>query len=258
MYFTYQEKRIFYESHGTGPCIVLLHGFLESSYMWKEFLPEWTKRNRVLVLDFPGHGKSEVLAEIQGMELLAAVVNELLKYLGISEVSFLGHSMGGYVALAFLEAYPEKVSKIVLLNSTTESDSEERKENRNRAVEIIQRDKEVFVSMGISNLFSEDSRSKFSSEINHLKETAKQFPSEGIIALAKGMRDRKDRTQVLARFSGIKLFVCGAQDPIVPLKVSETVSKRTSSELIILQGSHMSWLENPIEIVKILHFNDIF
>ena len=72
------------------------------------------------------------------------------------------------------------------------------------------------------------------SEINHLKKTAKQFPSGGIIALAKGMRDRKDRTQVLARFSGIKLFVCGAQDPIVPLKVSETVAKRTSSELIIL------------------------
>lgn len=127
MTFQYKNSEIFYETFGKGSAIVLLHGFLESSTMWKPLIPQLSKNNTLVTIDFPGHGKSDVISKIHSMELMAVVVNAILQHVQISTATFIGHSMGGYVTLAMADLFPEKVERIILLNSTAIADLEEKK-----------------------------------------------------------------------------------------------------------------------------------
>jgi len=234
--------------------MVLLHGFLESSTMWKPLIPQLSKNRTVVTIDFPGHGKSDSISEIHTMELMAEVVDELLKHLQIPSATFIGHSMGGYVILAYAEMFPEKVEKIILLNSTPVADSEEKKENRNRALQVIDQNPQLYINMAIGNLFAENSREKFSSEIEALKAEASSFPVEGIKAAIKGMRDRKDRTEVLMNFTKPKYMVLAEEDSILPLLETKRVAENCNVSLKVIKGGHMSLIENQESIGKFLHF----
>ncbi len=254
MNHTYKGKSIFYSIEGKGTPLVLLHGFLESSNMWKSLKKEFKKTHRVISLDLPGHGKSETLGDSHTMELMAEAVYSLLEKLAIPEVMLLGHSMGGYVALAFADLFPDAFTHLMLLNSTAAADSPERIVNRNRALELIQNEKRGFITSAIPQLFCEASRKRFTGEIEVLIEEAKLFPTEGIAANIRGMRDRKDRTAFLKTVEKPKIIICGENDPIIPLEHSKTLAIAAETPLEILPGSHMSWLENLVEIVKIVHF----
>lgn len=258
MKYHYNDFTIFYSVSGTGPALVLLHGFLESSAIWNRLIPELSDRYTVIILDLPGHGKSETIDEIHSMELLAEVVNNLLGHLEIETVGMVGHSMGGYVALAFAELFPRKLAGLVLLNSTAVADSKERKENRTRALRLLEMDKKSFIGMAISNLFTEETRLLFPTEIESLKIAAYSFPNKGIMANIKGMRDRKDRTHILKQLTAKKWIIAGTKDPIVPLSQIKLLSAATHTPLYTVKGSHMSWLENEEEIVKIMLFIDFF
>ncbi len=253
MIYHYHEVPIFYEVIGTGPVMVLLHGFLESSSMWKEIAPILSENHTIIYIDLPGHGKSEVIDTVHSMELMADVVYELLKHEKIEKAKLVGHSMGGYVALALLEKHSDIIEHLVLLNSTTYMDSDHRKQQRERALRFIEKEKDIVISMAISNLFSPEARITYTSEIEKLKEEALIFPIEGITAAIRGMKDRKDRTKLMRVFNKKKTLICGDKDPIVPLEISKAISKETHADLKILDGSHMSWIENKEEIVKILH-----
>ncbi len=256
MIFDYKGTSLFYETIGKGETIVLLHGFLESSTMWKPLIPHFSKNKNIVTIDLPGHGKSGCISETHSMELMADAVFEILQYLNITEATYIGHSMGGYVILALAEKHPEIISKLVLLNSTTTEDDAERKKNRVRAVKILDSIPEAFISMAISNLFTEEGNFVFAKEIEELKKEALQFPVEGIKAALKGMKDRKDRTLVLKNFGNKKYIICGKQDPIVPFSVSEKIALDTNSELIVLDGGHMNVIENLKEMINFVHFID--
>ena len=254
MTFHYKNVPIHYETFGQGSAIVLLHGFLESSTMWNPLIPHVSKNRTVITIDLPGHGKSDVISEIHSMELMAEVVDEILKHLKITSATFLGHSMGGYVALAFAEMFPEKVEKLILLNSTPEADSEERKNNRNRALNVIDQNLRAYVSMAIGNLIAETSKAKFAAEIENLKTEAYSFPAEGIKAAIKGMRDRKDRTAVLRNFNGEKYMVLSKEDPILPISEAKIVAQNCNCSLKIIDGGHLSLIENRESVIEYVLF----
>ncbi|GEQ84684.1 alpha/beta hydrolase [Patiriisocius marinistellae] len=256
MNLPYNNASIFYEIQGTGPALILLHGFLESSSIWNSTVEEFKKTHTIITVDLPGHGKSDVVAKTHEMELMAIIISEILINHNINTASFIGHSMGGYVALAFTELFPNKVRKLILLNSSTYSDSEDRKKNRDRAIKFIKKQKSAIISMAISNLFTQENRVMFASEILNLKNEALNFPSEGIIANIKGMRDRKDRTSVLKNFGGSKLIITGKMDMIVPISVSEEISEATNTPLKTINGGHMSWITNRKEMLNAMRFID--
>ena len=133
----YNETPIHYTVKGKGPSLVLLHGFLLSPSIWVDIAPILSKKNKVITIDLPGHGKSGCIADTHTMEMMAEVVNYILEENKIDQASFIGHSMGGYISLAFAEKYESKINTLVLLNSSTEADSSERKINRDRAIKII-------------------------------------------------------------------------------------------------------------------------
>jgi pimeloyl-ACP methyl ester carboxylesterase len=161
--------------------------------------------------------------------------------------------MGGYVALAYAEIFPEKVEKLILLNSTPIADSEERKENRNRALKVIDQNPQAYISMAIGNLFAETSREKFASEIEVLKNEAYSFPVEGIKAAIKGMRDRKDRTEVLTGFKKGKYMILAEDDPILPILEAKKIAEQCGCSVKIIEGGHMSMIENRDSVVDYLH-----
>lgn len=255
MIYHYQNIPIFYETFGHGPAVVLLHGFLESSTMWKPFIPKLSENNTIIVLDFPGHGRSGVVSDTHSMELMAEVVNDILQHLQITSATFTGHSMGGYVVLAYAEMFPEKVKKLILLNSTPAADSEERKETRNRALKVIDQNPKAYISIAIGNLFAETSRDKFATEIEALKEEAFSLPVEGIKAAIKGMRDRKDRAQVLKNFAREKHMVLAKEDPILSFSETKKLAVECGVSVKIIEGGHMSTIEKSDFIEKFLLFN---
>jgi len=254
MIFNYKNIPIHFEIFGNGTAVVLLHGFLESSTMWEPLLPELAKNKTVITIDLPGHGKSGVIAEIHTMELMAEVVDEVLQKLEITSATFIGHSMGGYVSLAYAELFPEKINKLILLNSTPVPDSEERKINRNRALKVIDQIPEAFISMAIGNLFAESAREKFSEEIETLKKEAYSFPVNGIKAAIKGMRDRMDRTEILKNFSKEKYMVLAKEDSIMPFTEEKKLAENCGVSIKVIEGGHMSWIENWENIKDYLLF----
>ena len=165
----YKNTKISYSDTGKGNAVVLLHGFLENQKMWQDLVPELCKKYRVVTIDLLGHGETECLGYVHSMEENAEVVRAVLSKLRIRKAIFAGHSMGGYVALAFAELYPAIVKGLVLLNSTSKADSEERKTNRDRAIKAVKKDYTAFVRLSITNLFSEENREKMIDEIEKVK-----------------------------------------------------------------------------------------
>lgn len=250
----FNQTPIHYTINGNGPCIVLLHGFLLSPSIWVDLAPKLSKKNQVIIIDLPGHGKSGCIAETHTMELMAEVVNFVLEENKILKANFIGHSMGGYISLAFAEKYPNKINKLVLINSSSEEDSQERKINRDRAIKIIKQNNVVFIKMAIASLFPEEKRKQFQHYIDKFSNEALDFPVEGIIAAIKGMKIRKDRTSVLKSFQVDKYMISGIEDPIVPISSSEKVANESQTKLLKVNSGHMSVNENIDEIVKIMRF----
>src|SRR5690606_21442457 len=118
MIFNYKDIPVFYSDEGQGQVILLLHGFLENSSMWKDIAPELAKNHRVVAIDLLGHGQTGCLGYIHSMELMAEVVEAVLNHLKIETYTVIGHSMGGYVALALAEKRSKKDRKSTRLNSS--------------------------------------------------------------------------------------------------------------------------------------------
>ncbi len=251
MKINFRGAEIHYSVVGEGEATVLLHGFLESSEIWEEFLPEFSRYGKIISIDLPGHGRSGCVAEIHSMELMAEAVMEVLKTTGVKKANFIGHSMGGYVGLAFLEKHPNMVQDFMLLNSTPQADSEEKKEIRDRSVELVKKNKRGYITMAINNLLSPYNTGKFSEEIKELKERALQFPTQGITAALKGMKIRTNRSGVLKSFSGNKVLVAGREDQLVNIQELKQLAEEANCGFIVLPGGHLSYIENKKQFIKL-------
>ena len=247
-FIQFKNNKVYYSSEGEGNALVLLHGFLESSFMWKRLSEELIKTHRVICIDLLGHGKTGCIGYIHSMEDMAEAVHEVLKSLRIRRVTIIGHSMGGYVGLAFAEKYFEKVKGLCLLNSTSQADSEERKELRLRACKMAQTNYDALVKMSITNLFAENSRLQFSQEIEVVKKEALKTSAQGYIAATKGMRERKDRTFVLQKIDK-RLIISGENDPIIAKELIEKEGESTETPVVFLPHGHMSYIEAPEELL---------
>ncbi|HSI70156.1 MAG TPA: alpha/beta hydrolase [Gillisia sp.] len=256
MILDYNNTKIYYDAKGTGNPLVLLHGFLESSKIWKPFLPSLISKRQVITIDLPGHGKSGNLGNIHSMEEMALVIKTVLEKLNLYRVTLAGHSMGGYVCLAFLEQFPSMVNSLVLINSTPEADSQERIENRNRAIEMLKKNKSAFVRMAISNLVPAPRVNTYKKGLDQLKKDAVHFSTSGIIASIEGMKIRTDRSEVLKQFNRKKILVSGKDDPLMDWSRAESISNTTNTELILMNTGHLSYMEAPSKIEEILHFID--
>lgn len=241
---------IFYTDEGKGSSIVLLHGFLENTTMWNPFIPQLTKRNRVICIDLLGHGKTGCTGYIHTMEQMAEAVNAVLQQLKIRRSTFIGHSMGGYVALAFAEVNPDSVKGLCLLNSTARADSSEKQKNRDRAIKVVKQNYKAFIRVAIVDLFRPKNRTIFSKEVKQVKKEALKTPLQGIIAALEGMKIRNDR-EVLLHFSPYKkMMILGKKDPVLDRNSLLEQTQNTEITVIELPDGHMSHIENCTETAE--------
>ena len=248
----YKNTAISYSDIGTGTAVVLLHGFLENKTMWKDLAPKLAEKNRVISIDLLGHGDSDCLGYVHSMEENAEIVKAVLSNLKIRKTIIIGHSMGGYVALAFAELYPQFIKGLVLLNSTAKEDSEERKLNRDRAIKAVKQNYINFVRMSIVNLFSENNRDRLENEIEKVKLEALKTPLQGIIASLEGMKIRKDRQFILKETNFPKMLILGKKDGVLIYNENMTQIKNTNAELITFPDGHMSHIENKMDLEKVV------
>ena len=248
----YKNTKISYSDIGKGKAIVLLHGFLENQKMWQDLVPELSKKHRVITLDLLGHGETECMGYVHSMEDNADVVQAVLSKLRIRKAVFTGHSMGGYVALAYAELYPEKIRGLVLLNSTSKADSEERKANRNRAIKVVKKDYTTFIRLSITNLFSPDNIEPLVDEIEKVKIEALKTPLQGVVASLEGMKIRKDREVLLHLTPYPKMLILGKKDPVLIYESTLEQIEDTAVKLVTFPDGHMSHIENKDELKTVL------
>lgn len=255
MILQHKGINIFYTDSGKGAPVVLLHGFLENSTMWDPFIPVLSKKNRIICIDLLGHGKTDCLGYIHSMELIAEIVKAVLDHLKISQSFIIGHSMGGYVALAFAEKNPTEVIGLCLMNSTANADSSERKKNRDRAIMAVKQNHKTFVRIAVVNLFRPKNRRPFTKQIKFIKEEALKMPVQGIVAALEGMKIRKDREQFFKNSAFEKLMIISKKDPVLDFKSLIKQTKNSNIKIAEFPDGHMSHVENEALFLRtIVHF----
>ena len=249
IFIKYKNTPIHYSDIGKGSAVVLLHGFLENLSMWNAIVLELSKRNRVICIDLLGHGKSGNLGYIHTMEDQAEMVKAVLNKLRLRKYTVIGHSMGGYIALAFAELYPKTIKGLCLMNSTALADTKIKKFNRNRAIKAVKQNYKTFVRIAIPNLFSEKNRKVLKSKIKQITYEALQISVQSIVASLEGMKIRKDQTQLLKKLSIPKLLILGKKDPVLDFDIHSKSAKNTNTKIIALPDGHMSHIENKDQLI---------
>ncbi|HEY6902060.1 MAG TPA: alpha/beta fold hydrolase [Puia sp.] len=247
---------LFYREEGRGLPVVLLHGFAEDGAIW-DFQPDTLKNNyRLLIPDLRGSGRSAALTETTSMEALAEDLRHLLDQEGIGQCILIGHSMGGYISLAFAEKYPERLLALGLFHSTAYPDSEEKKAARRKAIEFIRGNgAAAFIKQSTPNLFSAATRGDRPDLVAAIIERYSVFTPEALISYYEAMINRPDRTAVLTSLNRPILFVIGAYDQAVsPGQALEQSHLPSLSHIHILENSaHMGMLEETSRSNNILH-----
>jgi pimeloyl-ACP methyl ester carboxylesterase len=232
--------------HGAGPPLVLIHGFCETGSIWDSFIEPLTTRFRILRPDLPGFGNTALWTHPITLEEVADALADWLIRSGTPPVMMLGHSLGGYVTLAVAERHPEVLKGFGLFHSTAYADTDEKKANRNRIVDFVQRHGvPPFAETFVPGLFYD----KQHPAIPGVQTLAAGTRPETLIQYACAMRDRPDRCHVLVQSALPTLIIAGKEDGAVPVSDSRQMAKlsRKTTYFELEHVAHMGFLEAPTE-----------
>jgi len=250
----------YYDSHpddggaadGISEVVVLLHGYCGSSSYWEHIVDELEQSVRIIAPDARGHGRSSAPSdEVYTMELYAEDIAELLIKLQIHNAVLLGHSLGGYITLAFAEKYAKKLSGFGLIHSTALADSDAAKENRDKAAAALKQDGvKTFVDGLIPKLFAPDNLEALSAEVEQGKKIGYGTSLQGAIGTAKGMKARPNRTQVIAQSELPVLLVAGVSDKVIPVESVFAASNGWAVKVELGGAGHMGMIEEPKQLIN--------
>ncbi|MGC1243062.1 MAG: alpha/beta hydrolase [Chryseosolibacter sp.] len=231
-----------YREQGSGTTVILIHGFPLNQLMWNDFEEKLSDTLQVVTIDLPGFGKSPGLPEGFSIDDVARVVLGWIREREYLNPVIVGHSLGGYVTLAMAEQDKNALGGICLFHSTALADSREKKQSRDKVLEFIaKQDVQAFTSNFIGPLYADPQHSS----ITKVKNIAVQSSRESVVGYTKAMRDRKQRTNVLADFHRPILFLAGEKDPgIPPGTIVEQATLNPLAEALILPDvGHMGMFE---------------
>lgn len=240
----YKGNKLFYTVTGAGPACILLHGFLGNLTIWNALTTRLKKDHKVICIDLPGHGQSDVLDGTLGMAGMADAVLQVVEKERLGRVDLVGHSMGGYVALAFAKANPEKVNGLLLLNSTPAADDEQRIASRKHGITVAKKNYKAIVSTSIANLFASNNRKKLKREIENLKDEALKTPLKGYITGQEAMMNRPDLSDFFREASFKKAMLLGENDTLIDYLETKNEFIDEIPNITILSGGHVLFLEN--------------
>ncbi|GAB3635603.1 alpha/beta hydrolase [Hymenobacter arcticus] len=233
----------------TAPTILFLHGFAESREVWTEFTRPFPAAYRLLTPNLLGHGTNRAAVPDFSMEAQARYVVSYLDQKGATgPVLVVGHSMGGYVALALAERYPDRVAGLALINSTARPDTDEKRQNREKNIGFVERHGLFkFMESFVRPLFAPANRDRLPEALALLEDIGKATPEATIAGALRAMAARPDRTTVLRTARFPVLLVAGKHDVAVPLadSVAQAALAPVASALFLEGSGHQAYLEQP-------------
>lgn len=232
--------------------ILLLHGYCEDSRMWQYFMQGLREEYQILRIDLPGFGKSKIDAEVS-IAQMAQRVKKVIEHLKIDKFIFVGHSMGGYVALEFAKQFPQYLQGLSLFHSHPFADDEMKKKARSISAKSVETgDKKEYVQRLITSLFAANYQNE--SLLNKMIVRASKYPTAGLANGQRAMRDRHDNRPVLKEINVPVQFIVGTEDSAVPEQYSkEQTHLPKIADIQILQGiGHMGMFESHKKTKNIL------
>lgn len=236
---------------GEGVPVILLHGFPFHQEIWTDFATKLSLHAKVYTPDLPGFGKSELLAESFSLDDVADALLTWLSSEGIQKCILVGHSLGGYVALAMARKKSDMFPGLILFHSTAMADSDEKKESRSKAVTFVrQHGAEKFTTNFIEPLFVLSNNAA----VARVREIAKQASAQTVIAYTEAMRDRKSHEPFLRAFPNPILFLAGQKDQGIPISsIHQQAAICQNAEVHTLnQSAHMGMLEQESEALQVV------
>lgn len=239
--------KLAYLEAGAGEAVVLIHGLCGSSAYWEQVIPRFPAHYRVIAPDLRGHGESSAPeAGPYTMELMADDLAALLDQLGIETATLFGHSLGGYVTLAFAERHADRLDAFSLVHSTAFPDSEEAQAGRTKAAESIRENgMKPFMKTLAPKLFAPAHVETLAHEVEQAKRIGEKTDPTGAINTILGIKERPDRNRVLREASVPVLLVAGEHDQIIAPEKTFSVKGPHITEQMLADVGHISMLEAP-------------
>ncbi len=256
----FQNTQIRYSDTGEGSALVLLHGYLESLEIWNGVKESLQQGFRLICPDLPGHGKSGVADDVHSMELLAESVVSVMDHCGTEKCFIIGHSMGGYAALAFLELYPDRMGGLCLFHSHPFPDTKQVMNNRCREIILVNQGKKELISkINIPRAFAPENLEKLNREVERATSVATATPDDGIIACLNGMMERPSRETLLEKTEKPVLLIAGVHDNYISFEeTAKKIGLPCNSRFVALENSgHIGFIEEPeksaLEVKKFIN-----
>lgn len=232
-------------------CIILLHGYLETLYVWSDFVKQLLPHMRVISIDLPGHGLTGSAKEINTIEFCADVVKTVLDKCGVKESFILGHSMGGYIAIEAVKRYPEVFCGLILMHSGPTADTPEKKLDRDREIALIRQAKlSSIAKMGIPKMFAPKNLRSMDEKIFEIIELTETHDPEGIVASVEGLKARADNLEFLKSYKKPLLMFFGTEDYHIPMEKAELLALALpqAKAVFLANSGHNGFLEEPVVV----------
>ncbi len=244
-----ENKKVFFRLIGEGRAVVFLHGFGEDGNIWKQ---QWKaiQGYKLIIPDLPGSGKSEMINDMS-MEGLAACVKNILLAEDVNSCIIIGHSMGGYVTIAFAEKFAFMLNGFGLVHTTSYADNEEKKETRKKGIDFITEHGAIaFLKTAIPKLYGPVTEEKNTELINEHIASAGAFSKAALIAYYQSMINRPDRSILLNKTKLPVLFILGKHDTTIPLHdgLQQSHLPMWSYVHILEDSGHMGMVEEPHKV----------
>jgi pimeloyl-ACP methyl ester carboxylesterase len=243
----FKKGTVTFSDTGKGRTVVLLHGFLGSHLIWESTIESLSRSYRVIAIDLPGHGDTDCFGYVHTSELIAKCVKAVMDSLRLKRYVLIGHSMGGYAALAFADLFPDNLRGLCLYHSTAFADSEEKKRDRTRSIRLVKSNHTIYTTEVVKNLFAAKNTKYLKEEIAFAQKVAAKTSKQSIIASLEGMKDRPNRDIILGMAHYPVMMVIGELDNVLPyqqlLEQSELIKDKHI--LFLEHDGHMGFLESP-------------
>lgn len=238
-----------YERCGKGTPLVLIHGFPLDHSIWSDSLPLLDNHFDLILPDVRGFGESTTIATPYLMTDIASDLAALLDSLGVEQTALAGHSMGGYVALAFAKAFPDRVTGLALVSSQAAADAPERKEGRYKTAADVTEKGVQIVADAMTDKLSLSQNVRDVVRPLMVKQNA-----VGVTGALKAMAEREDLTSFVASFKPPLVLLHGDADELIPIeRAREIKSLLPAARLVELPGTgHMPMMEKPKETAAAL------
>jgi len=255
--FKFEGYQVSYQKAGIGKPVILVHGFGEDKEVWRNQIEAIKAFAQVIVVDLLGSGNSVKensvfsdtdITNLCNIDFYVKMIYNLIQELELTNVILLGHSFGGYITLGFAEQYEHLLSGFGLIHSTAYADSEEKKVNRQRGIELMEKYSGFdFLKTSIPNLFTSDFKQKHPEEVSSYIERTRKFETKTLQCYYKAMIARPDRTDVLRKATKPVLFVAGEKDVAVP--VNDLLAQASMPSIcmihVLKDVAHSSMFEAP-------------